>query len=128
TNDTSAIGRLIQAYDKLGNEKSSRQWRLQMARVYRGGGDHDREARVLRDVLVRFPDDEEVLNLLMSAEFARGDMQAGVSNALRLSALQRKASKPESSRKTLMKAVERVPDNLEINREIYDYHLNNNQS
>lgn len=126
--DVSVIARIVKGQDKLENGSAARQWRLQLARAYRATGDNDREARVLRDVLANFSDDEEVLNLLMTAEFARGDMQAGASNAMRLAALQRKVEKPESARKTLMKAVERVPDNLDINREIYNHHLEGKQT
>ncbi len=121
-NDSAAILRIINASDKQENYQPARQWRLHLARVYRGASDGDREARVLRDVLVRFTDDEEALHMLMNAEFNRGDMQAGVVAARRLASLQHKGGKSEAARKTMLKAVERVPENLDLNRDIYELH------
>lgn len=125
--DTATMGLLLQLYDRMEEDSKAREWRLQLARVYRNNSDFDREARILRDVLLRFADDEEVLSLLMQAEFARGDLQAGVQNALRLTAIQRKAKKTESARKTLLRAAEKVPENLEVNRELFNYHLESRQ-
>lgn len=119
TDDVAAMNTAVQIYDGLKQKPEARRWRLQLAKAYRGSGDFDREARVLRDALKKLADDEEVLTLLTQAEFSRGDMQAGAANALRLAAIQRNGGKPESARKTLMKAVENVPENLEINREIF---------
>src|SRR5690606_8696714 len=76
--DASVITRIIQAYEKLESPNQARQWRLQLARVYRANEDVDREARVLRDVLAKLPEDEEALHMLMNAEFHRNDMQSGV--------------------------------------------------
>lgn len=125
--DTATIGLLLQLYDRLEEDAKGREWRLQLARIHRNNGDFDREARVLRDTLLRFADDEEVLGLLMQAEFARGDMQAGVQNTLRLAAIQRKAKKTESARKTLLRAAEKVPENLDINRELFNHHMDSRQ-
>ncbi len=126
--DSAAIIRLIFAYDKLEKPGEARQWRLQLARVYRAAHDYDREARALRDVLSKLPDDDEALNMLINAEFSRGDMQAGVTVARRLTSLLTAAGKTEAARKTLMKAVERVPENLELNRDIYEIHRNARQT
>ena len=120
--DSAAMQRLIQAYEKLGNDDATRQWRLNLARYFRGVEDGDREARTLRDVLAKFPTDDEALHMLMNAEFSRGDMEAGVTAARRLATLQQKAGKAENARKTLLKAVEHVPENYFLNREIFDYH------
>jgi len=126
-NDAVVVIRIIAAYDKQEEYSYARQWRLHLARIYRSSGDGDREARTLRDVLSRFADDDEALQMLMNAEFNRGDMQAGATVARRLSGLQQAAGKTESARKTLIKAAERVPENLEINREIFELYRTGRQ-
>lgn len=125
--DKNVMTRLIGVYDKLELVDEARQWRLQLARSYRTANDSDRESRTLRDILSRFPDDEEALHMLMNAEFNRGDMQAGVTIARRLTTFQINSGKVETARKTLLKAVERVPENLDLNRDIYELHYQNKQ-
>src|SRR5690606_20017214 len=71
---------------------------------------------------------EEALNMLINAEFTRGDLQPGVTVVNRVAGNLLRVNTFDAAGKTLMKAVERVPDNLELNRDIYDLHRNGKQT
>lgn len=125
--DASAVLRLINSYDKQDDATLVRQWRLNLARIYRSAEDTDREVRVLRDILTTHPGDDETLTMLSDAEFRRGDMAAGVTVTRRLAQIYRETDQPEQARRALMRAIEHVPENLDINRDVYELHRHENQ-
>jgi chromosomal replication initiator protein DnaA len=118
--DASAATKLIQYNEKLKRPDDVRKWRLNLARIYRTTSDFDREARVLRDALSRAPEDEMLLSLLSVCEFSRRDIPAGVQMTRRLAALQARTNRLDEAIATLRRGLERVPDHLELHRDLFD--------
>lgn len=118
--EVSAITRLIEANDMIGEEDEAQKWRLKLVAIHHERGDWEREARVLREALSHAPDDETILESLVECEFARYEPEAASSTARRLALVKKANGKDAESRAVLSAALKKAPDNLELSRDLFD--------
>lgn len=114
-----AINRLIAINEQLGETGEAQRWRVHLAKGHRERGDREREIRVLREALVKSPEDHVLLKLLVECEFARYDVPAASTAARRLAAVERKLGKDEDALETLIYATEQAPDHIELHQDLF---------
>ena len=118
--DTAAVERLVRLNELLGRGDEAHNLRLRLADIARQAGDHQREAAVLRAALEQTGEDEATMVRLCECEFARGEIEAGCEVACSLAAAQSAAGRDPAARATLSKALATAPDNLPVNRRLFD--------
>ncbi len=118
--DVMALGRLANLYVKLGNEAKSRAYRLELAQIHHRRGALESEREILRSLLEEDPEEESVLSALIECEFALGNREDACARAVELARLQLKRGFGAQARATLEKAIEKEPDDLGVNRLLFE--------
>jgi tetratricopeptide (TPR) repeat protein len=117
--DTPTIQRIIDHCERLKRTDLANEWRVRLAKAYRAVGDLEREARVLREVLHKDPEQEGALRQLILTDLDRGDQAAAIRNARRLASKQASSNRPAEALATLRTVVDRIPDQPELLMEAF---------
>ncbi len=123
----SALRTRAELFSRMGDDERARaefrivtgRTRLQQARANREAGEHDKEARDLREALAQIPDDPEILYELVTCEFLRGENAAACAVSRQLAEVQWKQGQGADARATLAGALDRAPDDIETVRDLF---------
>jgi len=118
--DVMALGKLAQLYLKLGNRAKSRTCRLQIAELHHRRGALESEKEILLDLLKEDPHDDEILQALIECEFGLGNNEEASKWVVQLAQVQSSRGFASAARQTLERALERNPDDLAVNRMLFE--------
>ncbi len=118
--DVLVLERLAALHDKLGNIPKARACRRDLALIHHKRGAYESEREILLALREQDPEDEEILEALAECEFSLGNTEHACALSVELARTLARRGFSAQARTILEKAVQRDPDNVNANRDLFD--------